>query len=206
MGERKVKLLVADGQQLFAEALGRALARSSDIEVVPDHPATGLAAVQVVDQAAPDVILLDLSIPGMSGVAATHFIRKRNPECRVILLGWFDWHNHIQEVHEAGGFTLQPKSIEVRELVHLIKMAVKAPQSMYPPVEPRDVWQRLITLTNREIEILGILAFGGLEEVAKALSITSGTARIHLSNIMNKMGARSRIEATVLARSHGLIP
>lgn len=211
-----ISVLIADSQRLFAQALREALAQQPDLEPLRESPPTGLETVNAALKLAPDVTLLDYWMTGMEGPAVTRLILKRAPERRIILLCWFHGTPEIQEGISAGAAGVLSKDVEVPNLAEAIRQV----HAGYPllggadvvPTQPGSAprgtqnWEGVLNLTPREIEILGKLAVSGRpEDVAKELFVSLGTIRNHIQHIMIKMGARSHVEAVVMAQQHGLI-
>lgn len=208
-----LSVLVADAQQLLADALRVSLALEPDIEVMDERPVTGLEAVEAIVRRRPDVCLLDYWMAGMEGPAATRMALKKAPRQKIVLLGWFHGPPEIKAARRAGAVAFLSKELTVEQVAGAVRRVgtmrltgtkQARPGSGQPKVE--DAWQRLIGLTPREIEILGRLAICGRpEEAAKGLGISVKTIRIHIQHILAKTGARSQVEAVAVARQHGLI-
>jgi len=208
-----VHILIADRELLFAEALAVAL-ESPDLLILGDHPGTGLGAVKAAIAHKPDVVLLDYWLEGMRGPAAARIILKRFPQTRVILTSWFYTQREVQEAAQSGAKAFVPKSFEVSQVVLAIQK--KEPESAEPrpgvrsgagrPVgEGHRLWDSLLSLTVREVEVLGMLSAYSAEQIAQTLAVSVGTVRNHIHNILNKTGARTQLEAVDLARSCGLV-
>lgn len=209
-------MLVADPQPLFGEALGTALGLEPDLSVLDLRPKTGLEAVEAVLKAAPDIALLDYWMEGMEGPAATRVILNKAPAQRIVLLCWFHGAPEIREGVSAGAVAVLSKDVEVPNLAEAIRQ-VHAGHPLLGGEETRGAgkrsrgkkdktWKLLVTLTPRELEILSTLAASGRpEEVAILLSLSPGTVRNHIRNILAKTGARSHLEAVIMARQHGMI-
>ena len=214
-----IKVLIADTQLLFAESLALGLAWQPDLEVIPEHPTTGLEVLDTVGRARPHVVLLDFWIPGMNGAATAREIASHNPQAKVLILSWFHGPKQIQESLDAGVAGFLPKSIHVEQVVEAIRRAYDGEALVFGEQLARLVdgtqkrfeasakrWERLSKLTPREIEILQLLAQGQPnKELARHLEISTGTLRNHIHKILTKTGARTQLEAITMARHEGLI-
>lgn len=212
-------VLVADGQRLFAEALGLALGRRSELEVLGVYPATGGDAVDTAMDHRADVVLLDYWIPGMNGPAATRALLTWSPGVKVLLLSWYHGPNQVQEGLLAGAAGFLPKSITFDQLVDGILRAHAGEPLVYAKElarlvdaiekraeEAEERAKRLMTLTQREVEILQHLCQGRpAKQVAGELHIAVGTLKNHVHKILAKTGARTQLEAINMARYEGLI-
>lgn len=198
---------------MFAEALAVAL-ESPGLLVLGDHPSTGLGAVKAAIAHKPDVAILDYWLEGMRGPAAARIILKRFPQTRVVLTSWFYTQREVKEAAESGAKAFVPKSFEVSQVV--LALQTKENENAEPPPGARSgagkpdgegqrLWESLLSLTIREIEVLGMLSAHSAEHIARTLSVSLGTVRNHIHNILNKTGARTQLEAVDLARSCGLV-
>lgn len=214
-----ITVLVADTQRLFGEALGQALARFPDLDVVDEVPLTGPLAVESIAARKPDVALLDYWLPGILGPDVTRAVLARSPRQRILVLGWFFGPDQIGAVLDSGACGFLPKSLTVEQIVIGIRQAQagKKPvladglDHLKAELERRCDQQdqrvsRLMTLTPRELKIIGLLSQGRpVQDLAKELAITLGTLRHYIHSILRKTGARSQMEAVAMARQEGLI-
>jgi len=211
-----IAILIADPQPLLGEALGIALGLEEDLRVLDLRPKTGQGAVEAVLKLRPDVALLDYWMEGMDGPAATRMILSKAPDQKIILLCWFHGAREIREGIRAGAAAVLTKDVEVPNLAEAIRQ-IDAGHALLggedtsirpgpPGTKTDESWEILLTLTPRELEILSSLAASGRpEDVAAKLSLSLGTVRNHIRNILVKTGARSHLEAVILVRQHGLI-
>lgn len=210
-------ILIADAELLFAEALHAAL-EGPDFSIAADHPLTGLDAVKAVLHHRPDVALIDYWLEGMNGPAATRIILRRSPGTKVLLLSWFQGERESRESAFAGATALVSKGVELEQLVSTILIVgnlahppapVRARPSAGSAEAPADpTWEaqeRLLSLTLREIEVLGLLAGHSPKAIAKSLGVSLGTVRNHIHQVTTKLQARTQLEAVDLARSFGFI-
>lgn len=215
-----IRVLVADSQVMFADALALALERHDDVAVVEQRPETGVAAVQATSDAPVDVVLLDYWIRDMAGPQAVELLLSHAPDVSVLVLSWFHGPNEIQQSLAAGAAGFLPKSLRVAK-VHEAVTRVHAGEPLVfseelfelsRTIEARgqratDLAQRLEALTPRELEVLRLVGRGqSAEAVAEQLVISLRTVRTHIDRVLLKTGAHSQLEVVALARHHGLIP
>ena len=201
-----IRVLSVDDHPLIRKGIAFILANEPDIELVAEA-ADGNEAVQVYRQLRPDVTLMDLRMPGLDGIAATRAIRAEFPEARIIALTMYDGDQDIYRALDAGvrGYLLKEK-------VHAnVVCAVRLVQSGKRLVPP-EVAERLAehfpkaALTPRETEVLALVADGlGNKEIAERLGIASGTIKIHVQNILDKLGASDRTQAVTIALHRGIL-
>lgn len=215
----KTRILVADAQPLFAEALAGVLALERDFLTFSEYPASGRDVVDAIYRLEPDVALIDYWIPGMEGPAVTNAITREAPQVKVIMLSWFYGVREIRKALEAGAIGFIPKNVSVSQVSAAIRDAQAGSSIVYPEqiakmMERLDLgdkaatqmWQKLGELTPRELEILEQLARGDpINALAERLSISVHTLRTHIHRILEKTGTRSQMEAVALARRFGLI-
>ncbi len=212
----KIRVLLVDDQALFREGLRTLLSVWDDIEVVGEA-ANGAEAVTAVAQLKPDVVLMDLRMPVLDGVAATRRICAQNPDCRIIVLTTFDDDEHIFDGLRAGAAGYLLKDVPSAKLVEAIRATARGESFLQPSVAARVVaeftrmgqppQQPLVEpLSARELEVLKLVGDGrGNKEIAAALFIAEGTVKNHLTNILGKLGVRDRTQAALKARELNLI-
>jgi DNA-binding NarL/FixJ family response regulator len=211
-----ITVLLVDDQALFREGLRTLLSVQSGIEVVGEA-ANGEEAVRAVEKLRPAVVLMDLQMPVLDGVAATKHIHSARPECKVIVLTTFDDDEYVFEGLRAGAVGYLLKDVGSERLVEAIKLAARGESFLQPSVAykvisefarlTRKTDRQLIEpLSTRELEILALVANGASnKEIGAALFIAEGTVKNHLTNILGKLGARDRTQAALKARELGLI-
>lgn len=218
-GARHQTVLVADGQKLFAQAVGIALRTYPELEVLPEHPTTGTAALEVATREEPDMLLLDYWLPGMDGPACTRAVRERTPGAKVLLLSWLHGPQHVQEALAAGAVGFLPKSLTFDQLVEAIRRACAGEALVFGEQlarlvedierraeESEERVKRLATLSGRELEVLDRLGKGlSPKEIAVDLEISIGTVKNHIHSILVKTGGRTQLEAILVARYHRII-
>ncbi len=216
-----IRVLLVDDQALFREGLNTLLSIHSDIEVVGEAN-NGEEAIQMAAQTNPDVVLMDLRMPVLDGVAATRRLAETQPDSRVIVLTTFDDDEHIFEGLRAGAVGYLLKDVSSNKLVEAIRAAASGQSFLQPsvaakviseftrmttPQQPAASNQSLVEpLSDRELEVLQQVATGASnKEIAATLFITEGTVKNHLTNILGKLGVRDRTQAALKAKELGLI-
>ncbi|MBS1252890.1 MAG: Transcriptional regulatory protein DegU [Anaerolineales bacterium] len=208
-------IAIVDDQTLVREGLASLLAMVPDLTVV-GTAADGREALALVDELEPDVVLMDVRMPGMNGVAATREIRARDPHTRVIVLTTFDHDEYVFESLRAGASGYLLKDADPDHLAEAIR-AVHAGDSILDPAVTQKVIRRATgtdeaepalaeRLTPREHDVLGLMAEGAANaEIAEQLCLAEGTVKNHVSHILGKLGARGRAHAVRLAVEWGLL-
>lgn len=207
-----IRVLLADDHALLRQGTAELLQHEPDIEVV-GQAENGIEALRLAHEIRPDLIVMDVRMPGLSGVEATRRIRKELPEIQVLILTAYDDDQYVFSLLQAGASGYLLKTAPASELVRSIRQ-VRAGDSPLSPVIARKVVARLNaasppdagaqgapnadTLTPREVEILQFLARGlGNRDIAEALYISERTVQAHLTNIFAKMQVSSRLEAVL---------
>ena len=228
LGERKaaVRVLVVDDQQLVRAGISSLLSIQEGIEVV-GTAADGQEAIEQATALSPDVILMDVRMPVMDGVAATAQIRRQLANCKVLMLTTFDEEEYIIKALLAGASGYLLKDMPAEDLAQAIRLthagvsqldpsvagklvnAINRSQAaaVHPPeqVAPEDS-ASIENLTEREIEVLRLIARGATNrEIAERLFISEGTVKSHVSNILNQLRLRDRTQAAIYAHEHHLL-
>ena len=216
-----IQVLLVDDQALFREGLRTLLDLQIDIEVVGEAK-DGREAIELVARTAPDVVLMDMQMPVLDGVAATRDIRAKHPNTQVIVLTTFDDDEYVFEGLHAGAVGYLLKDVTSDRLAEAIRSAARGESFLEPSVAAKVVAeftrladapllreranQTLVEpLSNREFEILHLVATGASnKEIAATLVITEGTVKNHVTNILGKLGVRDRTQAALKARELGL--
>lgn len=220
-----VSVLLVDDQALLRMGFRLVLEAQDGIEVVGEA-ADGRSAVAMVEALRPDVVLMDVRMPGMNGIEATERIVAARPECHVIILTTFDLDEYAFAGLRAGASGFLLKDVRPAGLVEAIRAvaagdAVVAPRvtrrliEMAGPVLPPGgtpgpgegaADPRLRSLTRREVEVLGAVAEGLTNsEIASRLVIGEATVKTHVGSILTKLGLRDRVQAVILAYETGLV-
>jgi DNA-binding NarL/FixJ family response regulator len=199
-------ILCVDDHPLVRKGIAAILANEKDMKLIAEA-GSGPQAVEAFRQFHPDVTLMDLRMPGMDGIETTKEIRKIDPEAKIIALTSYDGDQEIYRALEAGvrGYILK-ESVHT-EIVRAIRV-VHSGKRLMPP----EVAERLsehfpqVALTPREIEVLQHVAKGlGNKEIGVRLGTAAGTVKMHLQNILSKLGASDRTHAVTLAIRRGII-
>jgi DNA-binding NarL/FixJ family response regulator len=219
MTGRRVRVLIADDQALFREALAALLTVQPGIEVVGEA-ADGREAVAAAGRLRPDVVLMDLRMPVLDGVAATRQLRVDHPGVRVLALTTFDGDDEVFPALRAGAVGYLLKDVSTHRLVEAVLAADRGESVLAPSVaakvvarvaampEPDEPARQPLAdpLTDREREILRHLAAGlSNREIARAVFLSEGTVKNHVTSILAKLGARDRTQAAIRAAALGLL-
>jgi DNA-binding NarL/FixJ family response regulator len=201
-----VRVLVVDDQQLVREGIASLLGIQDGIEVV-GVAADGREAIEQAERHQPDVVLLDVRMPEMDGVAAA---AKLTPMCKVVMLTTFDDEEYVVQALRAGAIGYLLKDLPTRELAEAVRLAHAGVAQLHPSVAKglAGVRRPVVddVLTGRETEVLRVLATGATnKEIAKQLFLTEGTVKNHVSRILNRLGLRDRTQAAMHARDLGLL-
>lgn len=228
-----IRVMIVDDQKLLCEGFRKLIELEPDCEVVgvasDGEEALALAERLQAKQCMPDVVLMDVRMPRMDGIAATRVFRERWPGSRIVILTTFDDVELIQAGLQAGALGYLLKDISAEQLATTIRAAAQGQVLLHPEVASKvfallpssaisqpspaqmvpsptlAMNSDLEQLTGREREILFMLAKGASNrEISEALYITSGTVKNHLSNILSKLGVRDRTQAALKARELGV--
>lgn len=208
-----IRVAIVDDQPLFTDGLGRIIGAQSEMEVVGTAH-DGKSGVQMCQELKPDVILMDISMPVMNGVAATRRIRDLLPEAKVLILTVHADDVHVFQGIKAGASGYLLKDCTPEDLSRAIKtvyagdtiMAPEIARKMLLAFEEADEEPSAPHLTERELEIITALAHGqGNKQIARKLSISEKTVRNHISNIYKKLHVYDRTQAVLYAIREGLI-
>jgi DNA-binding NarL/FixJ family response regulator len=217
--KQPIRILLADDQALFREGLRILLTSQPDFEVVAEA-ANGEEALRQAAVFRPDVVLMDLRMPVLDGVAATRRLHELYPMMRVIALTTFDEDESIFEGLRAGAYGYLLKDVPSQKLFEAIYAAnrgeyflmpsvtarVMAEFSRLPRSQPVQTPPNQSPLSEREKQILKMVALGASnKEIAEELVIAEGTVKNHLSNIFDKLEARDRMQAVLKSREMGII-
>jgi DNA-binding NarL/FixJ family response regulator len=214
-----IRIVLADDQQLFREALRSLLAAQPGFEVVGEA-GDGEQVVQLVSELHPDVVLMDVLMPVLDGVAATRRLRAEQPDCHIIMLTTFDDDEYVIEGLRAGAIGYLLKDAPTKRLVEAVQMAARGETFLQPSIAAKVVaelnrqlpapgfMQRGLVepLTPREVDILRMIARGSSNrEIATHLVITEGTVKNHVTSILGKLGVRDRTQAVLKAQELRLV-
>ena len=216
-----IRVVLVDDQELMRTAFRIIFDETEDIEVVGEAPDGG-GAVEVVRRTRPDVVLMDIRMPGTDGIEATRRIRTRAAAAapRVLVLTTFDLDEYVYEALRAGASGFLLKDALTADLLAAVRTvaageAVTAPSItrrliehfvQRPPAPPRQP-DRLAVLTEREREVLTLIALGRSNpEIAQELYLSASTVSTHIGRILAKLNLRDRVQAVILGYECGLVP
>ncbi len=209
-GAPAIRILVADDHPVVRDGLVAMLGTQPDFHVV-GSAGDGVETVEKAARLSPDIILLDLEMPGLDGVEAIRRIRESRPEAQAIVFTAFDTDERILGALRSGAKGYLLKGAPREELFHAIRV-VSAGGSLLQPVVTSRLLRHLSSeeelepLTSRELEVLGHLALGkSNRKIAEELFITERTVKFHVSSLLAKLGAANRTEAVRIAAHRGLI-
>lgn len=217
MPESDIRVLVADAEALFSEALGIVLARTPGLAVLDERPRSGVDAINVAATRRPDVAVVDLWLREMRGVATTRLMRANTPRVRIVMLAWFHGPDEVQQARDAGAVAVVGKNAQAAEVVQAVHEAYAAAEpapggwdgganGSAADGEADAVWRRLHTLTPRELETLRLIAAGlPKEDVADRLGVSEQTARTHINRLLAKTETHTQMNAVAVARQHGVL-
>lgn len=204
-----IRVLIVDDHKVVRRGLKTFLSTYEDIEVVGDV-GSGAAAVEQRGAVDPDVVLMDLQMPGMDGPEAIARLRDEQPDLKVVAVTSFDDEPLVRRAVDAGATGYLLKTADESEIVAAIRLAhqgrtVLAPEAMSALLEGPP--SATVHLTDRERQILELLATGITNpQIAARLSISPSTVNFHVHNVLEKLSAKTRTEAVTIARNEGLLP
>jgi two-component system, NarL family, response regulator LiaR len=209
----KIRVLVADDHQMVRVGLSAMLMAHDDLELVGEA-ANGVEALRLCDHLRPDIVLLDLSMPLLDGLATLRILRERSPDIKVLVFTSFTETHLIEDVLKAGAMGYVLKNASTDELARAIRAVYQGDPILAPEVtdilihtriHPRS-WKVGDDLTKREREVLRLIASGmDNASIAKTLTITPATVKFHVSQILSKLNVSTRTEAMLYALEHNLI-
>lgn len=214
-----IRVLIADDQELVRSGFAMILEAEADITVVGEA-ADGYAALAASGQLDPDVVLMDIRMPGLDGIEATRRLcMTAGPQPKILILTTFDLDEYLYEAMKSGASGFLLKDAPKHELIHAVR-SVAAGDALLAPVLTRRLIEQyvrrpppgarstaeLAALTERELEVLRCLGRGETNaEIAAELYLSQATIRTHVSHILAKLNLRDRVQAVVLAYETGLI-
>lgn len=219
---KMIRIVAVDDHPIVREGLRLMLATSDDLVQVGDA-ADGTAALQLISEVQPDVVLLDIRMPGMNGLEVLKRIRSSWPQMAVLLLTTYDKDELMMQGLQAGACGYLLKETPLETLFHAIRTAARGEVVVQPEIMARVLAHTAyatdvppassasipsyMALTRREQEVLAGVARGERsKEIAKQLGITERTVRAYLTNIYTKLNVDSRASAVAVAMEHGLLP
>jgi len=213
----RIKVVVADDHAIVREGVRMILAREQDIEVVGEA-GDGQQALDLVASLRPQVVIMDISMPGMGGVEATQRLKAKHPEVQVLALTMHEDETYVFQLLRAGAAGYVLKRAAAQDLVQAVRAAAKGEAFLYPSiarkvvedylkrVETGEERERYDGLTTREKEILTLIAQGlSNQQIAEKLYISIKTVQTHRAHILEKLGLHDRTELVRYAIRKGLI-
>jgi DNA-binding NarL/FixJ family response regulator len=214
-----VKVLIVDDQALVRGGFRMILDAKEDMEVVGEA-GDGAEAVALVERAEPDVVLMDVRMPGVDGIEATERIARSGSRARVIILTTHDLDEYVLAALRAGASGFLLKDVRPADLVESIRVIARGDALLAPSVTRRlldrfadvlddrsgDAGALMEELTEREVEVLRLVALAlSNAEIASRLVLTEATVKTHVSSILRKLDLRDRVQAVVFAYDVGLV-
>ena len=212
-----VRVVLADDQPLVRAGLRMLIEQTPDIDVAGEA-GTGAEAVQLVRDANPDVVVMDIRMPGMDGIEATQMITSGDTSTRVLVLTTFDDDDSVYGALRAGASGFLVKDMALEDILTAIRVVAAGDAIIAPGVTRRLIAQfasparpgreprELTGITDREREVLRLVGQGmSNAEIATALYITAGTAKTHVARLLAKLGARDRVQLVITAYETGLV-
>jgi len=210
--------MLVDDQEMVRVGFRMILEAESDLSIVGEA-GDGAAAVELVDAARPDVVLMDVRMPRMDGIEACRLIRDRRPDTRVMMLTTFDLHDYVHAALRAGASGFMLKDAPAEQLVDAIRIVANGDALLAPsvtqalideiarrPVSDPTAYPGLETLTERELDVIRLMAKGRSNaEIAADLYLGEATIKTHVGRILAKLAARDRVQAVVIAYESGLV-
>jgi len=211
----RITILLVDDHQVVRQGVRAFFEAHAEFEVVGEAK-NGAEAVKFTEEYVPNVVLMDLIMPGMDGVEATRLIKKISPRTQIVVLTSYHDDEHIFPALQAGALSYMLKDVEMDELAEAVKKAALGEAVLHSHVAARviveiqgnkeDKFNPLNDLTNREMEILKLIADGtSNNEIAKQLVISMHTVKGHVSNILSKLHLADRTQAAVYAWKKGVV-
>jgi DNA-binding NarL/FixJ family response regulator len=215
--ERGIRVVLADDQDLVRTGFRMILESEPGIEVV-GQASDGEQAVQVAQRLRPDLVLMDIQMPGVDGLTATRRILGATPDVRVLILTTFERDDYIFDAVQAGASGFLLKNAPPEDLIRAVHI-VAAGEALLAPSVTRRVMARLADqpvrvgldeqlrfLTEREVDVLRLLALGlSNAEIANELIVGESTVKTHVSRVLSKLHLRDRVQAVVFAYESGLV-
>ena len=213
-----IRVVVVDDQALVRGGFRMILEATDEIEVVGEA-ADGLEAIQVVERLRPDVVLMDIRMPGIDGIEATRRLVAAGNASRIVMLTTFDLDEYVYEGMRSGAAGFLLKSAPPQRLIDAVRVAAAGETLLAPSITQRlieqyvrrpppgdDVPSSLSALTERELQVLRELAAGRSNaEIAHALFLSEATVKSHVTRVLTKLGLRDRVQAVILAYECGLV-
>ena len=210
-----ITVMIVDDHEMVRQGASSYLEAQPDISVVA-QAGSGEEAVKLAQEFVPNVVLMDLVMPGMDGVEATRKVKNVSPRTQIIILTSFHQDEYIFPALQAGAISYLLKDVKASELVEAIRRAARGEATLHPKIaarviktfrslEPEEA-TAFLTLTEREMEVLKLIAKGNSNErIAEQLVISMGTVKGHVSNILSKLHLVDRTQAAAYAWQEGIV-
>jgi DNA-binding NarL/FixJ family response regulator len=216
--KQQIGTLIVDDHRTFGEALHIAMEQEKDVRVI-GVATSGEEAISIAETEQPDVVLMDIEMPGMDGIEAIRKVKAVDPDARVVVVSAHQGELIFAKAVEAGASGFLSKETALRELVSSVRLAYQGE----PLIEPEEVrrvlrhlrhrraqeaseQQRAERLTPRETEILQLMADGASpDQISERLQVSPYTLRTHVQNVLTKLGVHSKLEALAFAIRHGKV-
>ena len=210
-----ISVMIVDDHEMVRQGASSYLEAQPDISVVA-QAGSGEEAVKLAQEFVPNVVLMDLVMPGMDGVEATRKVKNVSPRTQIIILTSFNQDEYIFPALQAGAISYLLKDVKASELVEAIRRAARGEATLHPKIaarviktfrslEPEEA-TAFLTLTEREMEVLKLIAKGNSNErIAEQLVISMGTVKGHVSNILSKLHLVDRTQAAAYAWQEGIV-
>ena len=218
MGDAPIRLVIVDDDALVRGGLSTILGLQPDIDVVGEA-ADGRQAIQLCNELTPDVVLMDVRMPGMDGIQATKELARDGSPTRVLVVTTFENDDYVYGALHAGASGFVLKRVKPEELIQAVRIVAQGESMVFPgmlrqmvarnhqPVDAADRRTQLVaSLTDREAEILRMLAEGSSNaEIAEQLVLAVHTVKSHVAHVLSKLEARDRTQAVILAYETGFV-
>ena len=213
--DKPVTVLIVDDHEVVRQGVRAYLGAQAEFEVLGEAD-SGAAAVALAEEHVPDVVLMDLIMPGMDGVEATRKIKNVSPRTQIVVLTSYHEDEHIFPALQAGAISYVLKDLGMEELAEAILKAAQGEATLHPRVASRvirelrgsksDEVNPYSELTNREMEVLRLIADGmSNSRIAEELVVSEYTVKGHVSNILSKLHLADRTQAAVYAWQKGVV-
>jgi len=210
-----IRILLVDDHKIVRQGVRAFFDAQEGIEVIGEA-GSGAAAVKMVEKHVPDVVLMDLIMPGMDGVEATRLVKSISPRTQIVVLTSYHDDEHIFPALQAGALSYILKDVEMDELAEAVFKASRGEATLHPQVASRLIQELhgrkkdentlVVDLTKREMEILKVIALGmSNSEIAEKFVISKYTVKGHVSNILSKLHLADRTQAAVYAWQQGVV-
>jgi len=208
--------MIVDDHLVVREGLRQLLELEDDIEVVAEA-GSGLECLEIIETSCPDLIFMDIRMPGINGIETTRLVRRKCPDAKIIMLTIYQDNQHIAEAIQAGARGYVLKDVKRENLINIIHHVIQEGAFLDPAVaselfnhikngKPAAMEARRPRFTHRELEVLNLLVDGRKDrEISDFLNISEHTVRSHMKNLFRKLGVSSRSQAVAKAIQGDLI-